>query len=348
MKEKRLDLELLRILAIFGVVFNHTQEWGFELYTDPAVSGVNLWACFLLRGLCKAAVPLFLLVSGGLLLWKEEPLSRVLRRRFGRVAAALAVFSVLTYCLRAHWDFYEYPGVYDFLRRFWKEGVSQPYWYLYMYLGLMLILPILRKLIGVLTERDYRYLLILHLILYPVLGTVGAVMGWRGFNPDLRLYLAEPWLFYFLMGHYLLRAAPWEKVTRRQRMCIYGLGAAGLAGFVLLGLWWYHWWQTLNFDYIETLIFLPTLAIYVAARQLFQGRTVPLWLRRTLETLGSCVFGTYLLESVLRHALQGVYLRLQPVIHTLPACLCWVCAVVAAGMAVTWVLRQVPGLKKLL
>ena len=348
MKEKRLDLELLRVLAIFGVVFNHTQEWGFELYTDPAVSGVNLWACFLLWGLCKVAVPLFLLVSGGLLLHREEPLSQVLRRRAGRVAAALAVFSVLTYCLRAHWDFYDNPGVYDFLRRFFQEGVSRPYWYLYMYLGLMLILPVLRKLAGVLTERDFRYLLILHLILYPGLGTLGALLGWGGFQGDFRLYLAEPYLFYFLMGHYLSHVAPWEKVTRRQRMCIYGLGLFGVAMLTFLGAWWYRWWGTLGFGYAETLIFLPTLAIYVAARQLFAGRTVPRWLRRSLETLGSCVFGTYLLESVLRHALQGVYLRLQPVIHTLPACFCWVFAVVAAGMAITWALRQVPGLKKLL
>ena len=42
-----------------------------------------------------------------------------------------------------------------------------------------------------------------------------------------------------------------------------------------------------------------------------------------VETMGSCVFGTYLLEGILRRLLDGVYLSLEPKLHVLPACLVW-------------------------
>lgn len=41
MKEKRLDYELMRIAAIFLVVFNHTDIRGFFLYQVPGGSAVN-------------------------------------------------------------------------------------------------------------------------------------------------------------------------------------------------------------------------------------------------------------------------------------------------------------------
>ena len=64
--------------------------------------------------------------------------------------------------------------------------------------------------------------------------------------------------------------------------------------------------------------------------------------------LGGCVFGTYLLEGILRHYLSPVYEALEPKIHVLPACLIWVIAVALCGLGITWVLKKLPLLRKLL
>ena len=74
MKEKRLDYELMRILAIFLVVFNHTENRGFFLYQVPGCSGINAILSLLLATVCKIAVPLFLMISGGLLFLRQESL----------------------------------------------------------------------------------------------------------------------------------------------------------------------------------------------------------------------------------------------------------------------------------
>ena len=76
MKTKRLDFELLRIIAIFLVVFNHTEHRGFSLYLLEGGSLVNDAASLFLAIVCKIAVPLFLLVSGICVTLGSHPVKR--------------------------------------------------------------------------------------------------------------------------------------------------------------------------------------------------------------------------------------------------------------------------------
>ena len=78
MNHKRLDYEWMRILGIFLVVFNHTQYRGYFLYQLPESGMVNTVGSLFLAALCKAAVPLFFMVSGGLLLERQETISQLL------------------------------------------------------------------------------------------------------------------------------------------------------------------------------------------------------------------------------------------------------------------------------
>ena len=126
MKEKRLDYELMRILAIFLVVFNHTENRGFFLYQAPGCSAVNAILSLLLATVCKIAVPLFFMISGGLLLHRQETLKDLLCRRIVRMALVLVLFSGILYGFWIHWGFVPHPGIRDFVRRVLTEGISIP------------------------------------------------------------------------------------------------------------------------------------------------------------------------------------------------------------------------------
>ena len=70
-------LDALRILAIFLVLFNHTGVNGYALYMVRR--GAALFPFYLFNAiLIKVAVPLFLMVSGALLLEKEESTSHAI------------------------------------------------------------------------------------------------------------------------------------------------------------------------------------------------------------------------------------------------------------------------------
>lgn len=56
--------DIIRILAIFMVIFNHTGQNGFMLFTTEPVGTFNFWLYMVISLICKPAVPLFFMISG--------------------------------------------------------------------------------------------------------------------------------------------------------------------------------------------------------------------------------------------------------------------------------------------
>ncbi len=83
-KKKLVHLEAFRILAIYLVMFNHTDKNGFFFFTVAQAS--PFYGLYLFISIaCKFAVPLFYMVSGALLLKKEESIGVVYKKRFLRM-----------------------------------------------------------------------------------------------------------------------------------------------------------------------------------------------------------------------------------------------------------------------
>ena len=68
-KNKEVYIEVLRIVAVFLVIFNHTD--GYFLYYSNTENPLTWWFSFLGSVLCRINVPLFVIISGALLLGKE-------------------------------------------------------------------------------------------------------------------------------------------------------------------------------------------------------------------------------------------------------------------------------------
>lgn len=69
-------IDILRIIACFMVIFNHTDERGFWRYAYND-RGTALWIVNLIPSIaCKSAVPIFFMISGELLLRKNESIRK--------------------------------------------------------------------------------------------------------------------------------------------------------------------------------------------------------------------------------------------------------------------------------
>lgn len=359
MKGKRLDFELMRLIAIFLVIFNHSQERGFELYEVAGGSTFNNVASLLMAIVCKIAVPLFLMISGGLLLHKEEPLREVLFKRFGRIACVLLIFSGLHYCFQIRWGVVEEPSFTHFFRMVWSDGVCIPYWYLYAYGALMLMLPLLRSMVRSLSTGTFGYLLILHIVYQGIIGPVGYLMGLGTFYGNIYMPgadvmgnyyfpLVEQTLFYFLMGYYFAHRHSWELVTKKSLtlMAVVSVGTVFCTFTLIWNDFFTHGAHTQ--DFFESLLCIPVFTVYMLAHQICQGKWTERRGGKLVRTLGGCVFGAYLLEGILRVELGFVYESLAPKIHVLPACMIWVLAVGICGLLITWCLKKIPVIRKLL
>lgn len=340
MKQKRLDFELMRLIAIVLVVFNHTQSRGFLLYELPDVSRGNFVLSLLMAVTCKIAVPLFFLISGGLLLHRNEPIQTVLRKRVLRMLLVLVLFSGILYLFWTYCGYISEPGILNFIQMIWSSGVSIPYWYLYAYTAILLLLPLLRPMVQNLPDRGFCYLFGLHLLFFGFLEPLMYGLGFGTMHEDFAISLVEQPMFFFLMGYYLSHRFSWEKVTTKHLICL------TVCAFVSIILTALYWAGTGEQD--TCLISVPVLAAYAWVRQMIQQHPPGAKASKLLTALGSCVFGTYLLEGILRVLLVGVYDTLAPRIHVLPACCVWVLLVVLCGLGVTWCLKKVPGLRRLL
>ncbi len=350
-KRNLVHLELMRIIAIYLMLFNHTGTDGFFLFSVS--EGSRLYPIYLFMSIgCKVAVPLFLMISGALLLGKEESISNVYRKRVLRILIVLVCISLLYqiyYCIRSGESF----SLSSFLTTLYSSRLSTALWFLYVYLALMMMLPLLRRLAQGLKSNEYIYLAIMSIIFVGVIPILQYRLGQNSvtINASLRgaLFTATS-IVYFLMGYFFEHVLP-EKYYTVKNACIgivISLIAIGICCYMtvyradITGICTENDSQQFH----ESLIAIPTYTIYFCIKMLFMKVQIPEKIQRSIQIVGGATFGVYLLEGILRNETRPVFTFLQPYIHTMPACLIWILVAFALGFVIVLLLKQIPGLKK--
>lgn len=209
MSNKRLDIELMRILACFFVIYKHTGVQGFYLFSLYDSSSLTYLMGLFLSVFCKFAVPAFFAISGALLLGRDEGIIAIWKRRALKVVLALLAWSVLYYMYLRDWSF----NLSSFLKVFASGNVIYHFWYLYAYLAFIIFLPIMRRLAKALTVREYIYLLTLYLIIYSAMPIFECFTG-VPIEENIKIPMLGCSIFiYPLLGYFLynLPEKLWDK-----------------------------------------------------------------------------------------------------------------------------------------
>ena len=362
MTKKKVYLEWLRVLAILLVLFNHLPGFSLFMTTDREPErALSMFVAMFTR----INVPLFFMVSGAVLLGREEDCRAVLGRRALRIAAVTVLYSAALYC---------YLGVYYTVYKKWDFDFSvqrffyglaalnlesaDTYWFLYAYMSYLLLLPFLRRIARGMNALEFRLLIGLHFLVCSALPLLNLLLASLG-KPELTLYkeLTLPLaggkaFFYPLIGYYLDTAVDIRGLKRKKLAALCLAGAAGLIAMCLCTYAeaartgeYAQSFVTL-FDYAAAIaVFLLVKRLVLVTRPaLGEGKTA-----RRVCLLGSLAFGVYLLEPYFKVVLWSPYLRLMsPYLHAYPLSLLWIAAVFPLGALITWGLKKLPVLKKLL
>lgn len=96
----------------------------------------------------------------------------------------------------------------------------------------------------------------------------------------------------------------------------------------------------------------PALPVIAASLSLFQLARCACGSRksgRLLTELGGCAFGVYLLQDLLiAESKNRLFLPLCEKMPAFGAALCWEVVVFASALAGAWLLRRIPGMKRIL
>ena len=172
--ERNISFDLIRILAIFLVMYNHRETYIF--YHHVPRMGLRYILSMCGAAFCKCGPPLFFMVSGALILHKKESFRRIFRHRILRILIVMVILSILIVAL--------IPDSDSFLKTFFS-GLN---WYLYAYIGYLLMLPFLRILVNHMTRKDMQLFFILTAIAYSVSGILIPFRGVEEHLPDSFLF----------------------------------------------------------------------------------------------------------------------------------------------------------------
>lgn len=361
MKQHRTDYDLMRIIACFLVIFNHLD--GYTLYQRTA-AGWKTWACMVPTMITRINVPMFFMISGALLLNdRDESYKEIICKRISRILILIVVSTTVIYGLYCR-KTQSAPGMGAYLRNliggpYDIGGVA--YWYLYSYVGFLLLLPILRRVTKGMTRQDFGMLLIAHFVIatvVPVANLIPVAHGIERIKLDsdltgaLNIAVNKP-IFYPLIGYYVDRKIDLAKISLRHIVSLILASAAGII-FSCFCTFYEGMHNDMNFTqhYVQIFDYLITITVFVAVKFFFAQIEHKSWFPKisgVLVSVGGLTLGMYLLDPVWRnlfyHSFREIAVIKDSVMFN---SLLWCVVSMIAGALVTWLLKKNPAVAKVL
>lgn len=204
-KERIAYLDTLKVLATFSVIIMH-------LCTNLNTTFIN-WSIYKsLNIICNFAVPIFVMVSGALLLDTKRNITikDIFCKYIPRLILSLIVVNLLTTIIFGIINKnlsikLVISGVYNVF----LNNVPVPYWYIYMIIGLYIVTPILKDWINNLSIKKIEYFLIIF-VLYRVVGytilnipNIDFLDKFYNIYNSFQLPLITGYCGYYILGYYL-------------------------------------------------------------------------------------------------------------------------------------------------
>lgn len=337
-------LEILRVIAIWGVLFCHTGHEGVHHYLETD-NAVNYWFGILVVSVSQYCIPLFFMITGALLLKREESISYVFRHRIFKMIL-ITHLVVLLQCL---WNYKINPligfNMKIYFASVFQGSASTPHWFLYQYISLLLILPFLQRLVKVIPDKSwFLYLFLADRVINGFFPILSYYQNWG--DSLLELPMFPEVVINCLIGYYLVNCS--EDTFYKKR----NIAALIMVSLLLIA-------ETMHINHLsipekqiaafgETFAPVYALTLFVIVRYICHQWKMPPVIEKVSYFAGSGVFGTYLIEGQLRHIFHPIYVVLNTRIHAYPAAFIWISVSVLAGILVSNLFKRILRLGRLL
>lgn len=287
MKQKNYNLELIRTLSFIMVVLIHVTNYFCRAYGKISM-GEYVFS-LTLDTVARFSVPCFFMMSGALLLGREEPLEKN-GKRLLRFVVALVFWSLVYYFHNAY-----YMGTECSLSDILHTPMEQHLWYLYAMLPIYVVLPFFQ----IMCRGMDRKLEKVFLTICPAVVLLMYVMSFfdAEFYYDVPLLGDRVYSFYFFLGYYLYKYKDEIRLKNKQLVILFLAG--NVANVILTaGI------SVRNGDHYERLleygsplIILSSMAFFLFMLRIGNGEihireSVKIWIDRW----NTCSFGIYLIH----------------------------------------------------
>jgi surface polysaccharide O-acyltransferase-like enzyme len=283
----------LRVIALFAVIVLHASSPLLGGY-GKVPQGQWLAADFY-NALTRFAVPVFVMITGALLLGRDNEVISFLKKRLSRVIIPFLFWSLIYIVYAYYNEDIEYTGnmwttIKQILHQL-KFGSSYHLWYVYMLIGLYLIIPVLSKFIRNAKEKEIVYFLLICLLVI----LFGQPYMER-YNPQIDTRYFAGYIGYLVLGYYLANKtfASRYMVTG---MCLLFIISVAVITLGTRGLFnYYNGISTLMYEPLSWTVVILSSAMFLWIR--YVQLKVPAAFIKLRDFTGKYNYGIYLAHAL--------------------------------------------------
>lgn len=291
--------DFCRLIAMFGVICIHTAAPVFSKYHSNPLD--EFLIANAIDSLARVSVPLFIMLSGALLLGKESSKGLVdARDRIIKVAIPLLFWSFIYIFWTNYWARKSFD-LFDTLISICHAPVMHHLWFIYMIIGVYIVLPFLRVISSALiTDRKSAiYFFTLWFIVnsitiyYPIkfiqLLNLSNFLGWPG---------------YFILGYYLSCSKFLLRINSSFYVLVFYLSS--LCTFLIT--WGLYVKSPIPiqtaYNYFSPNVLIASVGAFLYLRQI----KVTIFFVKPLAFLSGIIFPIYFMHLLIIAVIEGGYL----------------------------------------
>ena len=333
MNKRLLWVDVLRIIGMFGVIIIHIAD--NTLYT-LGLSGGSGKNFEIICKSCYFALPLFVMISGMLLLNKDIDYKKIFFKYIRRMLLVLIVFGGIFAFMEEYFvnRTINVTLFINIIKRIFTGNLWAHMWYIYLVIALYLITPVLRKWVKNTSNKEQLIFLIVLYIFTILSNEIGNLIGYK---TAFYIPIGTGFVFVYLLGNYIYN----NKLSSKLERLLYVLG---IISFITIILLTYFGVCKYLVGYTSTLCIIVAISVFY----LFKDKKITgnQNLSKLIINLGECSFGIYIIHQLFINIIYKI-LKIDMILY-MPylGMILYVLGVLVISFISIYVLRKINFVKK--
>ena len=302
-KSQNIDwISNLRLIALYAVIILHSTSPLLMGYGKVPIS--DWWQADFLNALVRFAVPVFVMITGALLLHREYEIGDFLKKRLTRVVVPFLFWSLVYvwyswYNEEITFGNDAWANISQVLHLL-KNGSSYHLWYVYMLIGLYFFIPVIGKFVRNASEKEILYFLI---VWFAVMTITQPYLS--RYNPSVDMHYFAGFAGYLVLGHYLAFKESNVKHLRGWMIVLF-LFSIALIAFGSHALTAYPKYPgTMFYEPLNPAVVMLSASVFMIAK--LTSFKMPPRITRIRDFAGSYNYGIYLAHALVLYFLDAPF-----------------------------------------
>lgn len=338
--KRLLYLDILKTVAILSIITTHTTA---SILSAKTLLPQWLYGAAFFDALTRLGVPIFIMVSGALILNKQNTNLMVFyKQALLRIILPLVFWSLFYYLYTLDFNL----SIFDFsvfIEKLLTNKIYFHLWYLYMIFGVYLSAPFLMKIVVNSSKNELYVFVLLWFLIASIVPFLSHFIGFK-INTGTSIFLI--YIGYFILG-YILSEYDYKDIKVKYLWLLF----VGMTLIMAFSIVYYKIeiakYKVLFINKVSPFIIVQSIVLFMLVRLHSEG-----WLKKFSKffyMIGAMSLGIYILHIVVRDILKDGYLGAKVTSWVLPyfGSIVNSIAIFLVTWAIVYLISKVPVLRKI-